>query len=288
VLTRLDHVQIAVRDLDAAARTYTALLGRRPAWLGLGEEGGAANATFRLGNTSLQLVTPRGEGPLGHLARRHLDAEGEGPLALAFETDDAEACAKALRERGVRVADPVAGEDREVSTGEVRRWRAVPIAARAARGIRLFAVENLEDPVARSEPLATPDSVVAGVDHVVVRSRDAEATLAVFGDVLGLRLALDRSFEERGVRLLFFRLAGVTVEVAASLDQAPEPDATDRLWGIAYQVSDLAAAQERLAKLGEFELSEVRAGHKPGTRVCTVRANTHGVATLLIGPDDLG
>ena len=38
------------------------------------------------------------------------------------------------------------------------------------------------------------------------------------GDRLALRLALDRTFEERRVRLLFFRIAGVTVELAASLD----------------------------------------------------------------------
>jgi catechol 2,3-dioxygenase-like lactoylglutathione lyase family enzyme len=286
VLTRLDHIQIAVRDPDAAARIYTALLGQSPAWRGVSEESGAANATFRLGNTSLQLIGPAGAGPLGHLVQRHLDAEGEGPLALAFETDDAEACAKALRERGLRAADPVDAEDREISTGAVRRWRAVPLAARAARGVRLFAVENLEDPVPRSEPTAPPDSLVTGVDHVVVRSRDAEATIGVFGAGLGLRLALDRSFEERRVRLLFFRLAGITVEVAASFDEEPDPGSTDLLWGIAYKVEDVGAARARLSELGEFDVSEVRSGHKPGTRVSTVRASTCGVATLLIGPED--
>jgi catechol 2,3-dioxygenase-like lactoylglutathione lyase family enzyme len=286
VLTRLDQVQIAVRDLDAAARTYTALLGLRPAWRGLSDDVGAANAIFRLGNTSVQLISPAGEGALGHSARRRLEAEGEGPLALAFETDDAEACAKALHERGIRAADPVEGEDREVSSGAVRRWRAVPIVARAVRGIRLFAVEKLEDPVAPSEPEVSPDSLVSGLDHVVIQTRDAEATLAVFGAGLGLRLALDRSFESRGLRLLFFRLAGITVEVAARLDREPEPEATDRLWGVAYRVSDVGAAQRRLAERGGFDVSEVRAGQKPGTSVCTVRAETHGVATLLIGPED--
>jgi catechol 2,3-dioxygenase-like lactoylglutathione lyase family enzyme len=216
VLTRLDHVEIAVRDLEAAERSYAALLGQRPAWRGVCKDLGAANATFRLGNTSVQLISPEGEGALGHLTQRHLDAEGEGPLALAFETDDAESCAKALRERGMRAAEPVEGEDQEVSTGAVRRWRAVPIAARAARGVRLFAVENLEDPMLRSEPEVPPDSLVSGIDHVVVRSRDADATVAVFGAGLGLRLALDRSFDLRCLRLLFFRLAGITIEVAAA------------------------------------------------------------------------
>ena len=40
----------------------------------------------------------------------------------------------------------------------------------------------------------------------------------------------------------------------------------------------------RLAREG-FALSEDRAGHKPGTWVCTLREQTHGVPTLLIGLD---
>jgi catechol 2,3-dioxygenase-like lactoylglutathione lyase family enzyme len=286
VFTRLDHVQVAVRDIEGAARTYATLLGLHPAWRGVSPEVGAANAIFRLGNASIQLISPEGEGALGHMARRHLDAEGEGPLALAFATDDAEACAKALQERGIRTGTPVEGGDRDVASGARRHWRAVPIASRAARGIRLFAVENLDDPVPPSAGEAPADSRVAAIDHVVVQSRDAEATLSVYGAGLGLRLALDRSFESRGVRLLFFRLAGITVEVAARLDEAPRPEAIDRLWGVAYQVEDVRAAQRRLADVGGYEASEVRSGQKPGTDVCTVRANTCGVATLLIGPAD--
>ena len=107
--------------------------------------------------------------------------------------------------------------------------------------------------------------------------------------VRGFETLLRRVFgalPERRLRLLFFRLAGITVEVTASLDEEPDPDSTDQLWGIAYKVEDVGAAQARLSELGEFDVSEVRSGQKPGTRVSTVRANTCGVATLLIGPED--
>ena len=64
----------------------------------------------------------------------------------------------------------------------------------------------------------------------------------------------------------------------------PEPPAdTDSFWGLSWRVPDLDAARERLVECG-FDVSEIRAGRKPGTRVCTVRAPTHGVATLLIQP----
>jgi hypothetical protein len=46
-------------------------------------------------------------------------------------------------------------------------------------------------------------------------------------------------------------------------------------------VPDAEAARERLAAAG-FDVSEVRPGAKPGTRVCTVRREAWGVPTLLI------
>jgi len=112
---------------------------------------------------------------------------------------------------------------------------------------------------------------------------------------LGLRLALDRTFEERGMRLLFFRTGGVTVECAAPLvsnestaliggAERAELARSDRFWGVSYRVANIEAARERVAHQG-FDVSEIRKGNKPGTRVCTVRSETHGVATLLLGPE---
>jgi catechol 2,3-dioxygenase-like lactoylglutathione lyase family enzyme len=285
VLIRLDHVQVAVADLDLAVAAYTELLGLEPAWRGENPGGGSASATFRLGNTSIVLVCETGAGPIGHLVRRHLQEQGEGLLALAFATDDATACARELNERGLRAGEPVEATDRHVESGALRRWKAVPLGTRSARGVRLFAVEYLENPLEPGPFLAPRDSRISGLDHVVVQSPDPEATLGVYGAGLGLRLALDQSFESRGVRLIFFRLAGITLEVAAQLDRPAEPNATDRLWGLAYQVNDVRAARKRLAENPAFDVSEVRRGHKPGTSVCSVRGNTHGVATLLIGPD---
>ena len=50
-----------------------------------------------------------------------------------------------------------------------------------------------------------------------------------------------------------------------------------------WQVADADAARQRIAEAG-FDVSEVRGGNKPGTRVCTVRGEPCGVKTLLIEP----
>jgi len=126
--------------------------------------------------------------------------------------------------------------------------------------------------------------VVQAIDHLVIRTPDPDDAIALYRDRLGIRLALDRSFEQRGVRLIFFRIGGVTLELAARLSPSSDPPAGDELWGAAYQVDDVRAASERIAAAG-FDVSKTRGGNKPGTRVCTVRDGTFGVPTLLIGPD---
>ena len=284
MLTSLDHIVLAVRDLGHATGTYRSLLGREPSWRGRHPSYGTANALFRLENTYLELLAPAGEGPLASHLRAWLDGHGEGPFALAFGTDDADAAAATLRARGVELPDPADGVGRDERTGAERRWRNTFPPASATRGVATIIIEHRSpaDALPAAVPIADDAAAVAACDHVVVQSTDAEASRALYGDVLGLRLALDRKFEDWGVRLMFFRTGHLTVEVAASLAQA-EAAAVDRFWGISWRVPDLDATHARLVAAG-FEVSEIRTGRRPGTRVATVRAETHGVATLIIGP----
>jgi catechol 2,3-dioxygenase-like lactoylglutathione lyase family enzyme len=271
---------IAVRHLDAALERHAALLGRPPSWRGVQPEAGTAGARFRTANSGLALVTPRREGPLGRALAEVLERDGEGLVALAFATADADACAAALRARGIAAGEPRIAEDAD-PRGAVRgRWRSVALPLEATRGVRLLAVEGAEAGSPQGPP--PEPSRVSGLDHVVVTSPAPDAACALYGERLGLRLALDRRFEARGLRILFFRVGGVTVEVVGALDAPAEPALHDRFGGLAWRVGSADAARARLIGAG-FDVSEVRAGFKPGTRVCSVRSDTCGVPTLLIG-----
>lgn len=280
LLTALDHAVIAVADLDAATATYAALYGRQPSWRGSHPDRGTANTLFRLANTYVELLAPAGTGPVGEHLRAHLERQGEGPFALAFATADADACAATLRARGIAATEPATGSGRAAVGGAERAWRTVFLPQADTRGVALFAIEH-RSPADALPPAAisgAPAAAVDGIDHVVVMTADAAAAIALYGERLGLRLAFDRTFTERGVRLLFFRVGGITIELAAPIGAGDGPD---RFWGISYRIADIAAARARLAAAG-FDVSEVRPGHKAGTQVCTVRRETHGVATLLI------
>jgi catechol 2,3-dioxygenase-like lactoylglutathione lyase family enzyme len=283
VITSLDHIVLAVRDLGPATATYRSLLGREPSWRGRHPSYGTANTLFRLENTYLELLAPAGAGPLATHLGAWLDARGEGPFALAFGTDDVDAAAATLRARGIDLPDPADGVGRDERTGAERRWRNTFPPASATRGVAMIVIEHRSaDALPAAAPIAGVAAAVGACDHIVVQSTDGEASRALYGDVLGLRLALDRQFEDWGVRLMFFRTGHLTVEVAASLAQA-EPAATDRFWGISWRVPDIDATHARLSAAG-FDVSAIRTGRRPGTRVATVRAETHGVATLIIGP----
>jgi catechol 2,3-dioxygenase-like lactoylglutathione lyase family enzyme len=278
-LVALDHVIVAVRDLDAAAARYAKLFGRPPSGRGEHPDLGTANASWRLENAYLELLSPVAKGGIADGLRERLERQGDGPLGIAFATRDADATARAFRARGLAASDPVPGHGRDVATGRVGRWRNVYVPAAASRGVLVFAIEYAEH---ATDPMPPParDSIV-GIDHVVVRSDAPDAAIAFYRDALGLRLAVDKSFEQWGARLVFFRVAGTTVEIAAPAKPVADPPPTDSFWGISWRVPDVDAIRARLAGEG-FDVSEVRTGRRPHTRVCTVRAPTCGVATLLI------
>ena len=271
MLTALDHVVIAVRDLDGAAESYARLLGRAASWRGVHPGAGTSNVLFRLENSYLELLSGTGQ--------------GEGLIALAFATDDAKAEAARLQKIGIEASQPSDGEGRESSSGAVRRWRNTFLPTTATRGALLFAIEHLTaaDVLPLAQPTAPAEATVHALDHVVVASDDLESARRLHGEALGLRLALDRRFEARGLRILFFRVGGVTLEVAGPLEPPAAPAAVDRFAGLAYRVADVAAARARLAA-SAFDVSPVRPGAKPGTLVCSVRADTASVPTLLVGP----
>lgn len=107
MLTRIDHVGIAVRDLDAAVDLYTSLFGLTVAGRETNDEQGVREAMLYVadspgGASYVQLLEPLGpETPVG----RFLAARGEGVHHIGYGVADVAASLATLRERGVRLVD---------------------------------------------------------------------------------------------------------------------------------------------------------------------------------------
>jgi catechol 2,3-dioxygenase-like lactoylglutathione lyase family enzyme len=157
------------------------------------------------------------------------------------------------------------------------------IASAATHGAAISVVARSHEAVARSPLLAGTDEAgaVASLDHVVIRSPNPERAVALYAGRLGLSLRLDRT--EWGVRLLFFRCGDLIIEVAHDL-KGGIGDGPDQLWGLSWRVPDIAMAHARL-RAARVDVSDLRVGRRPHTRVFTARSHTAGAPTLMIGPD---
>jgi catechol 2,3-dioxygenase-like lactoylglutathione lyase family enzyme len=279
MITALDHVALAVQELDTAIDGYRRLLGLEPNWIG--GDGGARHAWFQISNMALDVITPHGEGAFGEVIRRHLGKHGEGVWALAFTVADVAEAQKLITRRGVRASLP--GPTRSThDDGRKRYWTTTSLDPEDTAGVQLLLVDppRSGEPWPLSEPTAAEASIVAGLDHVVVRTSHPERAAALYGARLGLDLRLDRANQSWGARQLFFRCGSIVLEVAASLNET-DAQAQDRIEGLAWRVADAAAAHARLSAAA-VDVSEVRAGRKPGTQVFTVRSGVVGAPALMI------
>jgi catechol 2,3-dioxygenase-like lactoylglutathione lyase family enzyme len=276
VITGLDHVVVLTGDINAASAAYQTLLARAPSWQYGG--GGADRVLFTLDNTTIELVAPNGEDDNAQRIRSVLDAQGEGLASICFRTGDIAKMHRRL-DRLTLKPEPVADvESRDAVSNDTMSWKRTRTATETTRGVRLFFLER-----AKERPLSaqTAAGSITAMDHVVVSTSDPERAAALYGARLGLDMALDRSHPDWG-RLMFFRCGDVIVEVTHRSGKSADTS-QDRLSGICWRVADIDATHARLVQAG-VDVSEVRTGRKPGTRVMTVRSGTCGVPTLLVQP----
>ncbi|MFL5297763.1 MAG: VOC family protein [Phenylobacterium sp.] len=258
----LDHVAVAVSDFDGSVDSYRRLLGREPE---LEPRDGADRAWFHLANMALEVIAPSGEGPAGDRLRARLEEAGEGIWIAAFQVDDVAAAARLLSRRGV----------------EVEPYR--DVARVKAAGLD-FVLTPGRIGAPPSPPTGEEAAAVPALDHIVVHTPNPDRALGLYGAKFGLDLRLDRANAQWGARQLFFRCGAAVFEVGASLKAPVTPESLagpDRFGGLAWRVTDPDAAQARIAAAG-FDVSEVRSGRKPRTKVFTVRDAPGGTPTLMI------
>jgi methylmalonyl-CoA/ethylmalonyl-CoA epimerase len=102
VIVEIDHVGIAVHDLDAAVETYGRSLGVEPAHRELVDDQGVEEVLFAVGTSFIQLLGALGpDTPVGtFLAKR-----GPGVHHIAYRVDDVATSLSHLRNEGVRLVD---------------------------------------------------------------------------------------------------------------------------------------------------------------------------------------
>lgn len=113
LFTGIDHVAIAVRDLDAAVDWYGRVFGANVVHREQVERDGVEEALIKVAESYVQLLTPlRDDSPVA----RFLDRRGEGLHHVAYRVDD---CAAALAQAVARGATPIDHVPRPGSRGTI-------------------------------------------------------------------------------------------------------------------------------------------------------------------------
>ncbi len=102
IYQQIDHVGIAVADLDSGIARYQELLGVSPSVRKRMEKDGIDAAMLDLGSTHVELIAPTG--PESAISR-FLEKHGEGMHHVAYRVDDIRAALAQLRGQGARLLD---------------------------------------------------------------------------------------------------------------------------------------------------------------------------------------
>ena len=276
MIETLDHLIIAVQNLDEAEENYKKIFGIPPVWKGTHKELGTANVIFNFKNTYFELLSVNGDGLGADLVNNQLKENGEGMLGLVLGTKDINSTAAILKDKGFPISEVSNGEGKNSQNNEIRKWKNIFLPLELTRGIFSFIIQHTEG----SLPTASnyDKSSINKLDHVVLNTNDADGFINIYRDIFNIRLALDRVIEHWKTRMLFFRLNKTTIEVIEQKNDDANPD---NLWGLAWEVESIKEAHERLTNDG-IEITEVKKGIKENTLVATIKSHTNNVPTLLI------
>ncbi len=272
----LDHLIIAVEDLEKATHNYQIIMGTPPVWTGMHKSLGTSNALFNFQNTYLELLSPTGEGLGADLINHYLKNTGDGLIGMVFATKDINGVYQSLQNHGFPLGEPTDGEGKNSADQKLRKWKNLFLPPDLTRGIFSFVIEHTEGDL--PQPESIEPSSPHKLDHVVINTNDADGFIKIYKDTFNIRLALDKVIEHWQKRMLFFRLNQTTIEVIEQEDDLPPGD---QMWGLAWEVKDIEKAHERMMAEG-IEISPILKGVKEKTLVATIKSHNHNVPTLLI------
>ena len=276
MLSSIDHLIIAVKDINKAEENYRKIFGIEPVWKGEHKALGTSNVIFNFKNTYCELLSANGDGLGASLVDNAIEENGDGLIGIVFGTNNTEESFCKLKKLDYLITEPSEGEGIDINTKKIRKWKNLFLPPELSRGIFSFLIEHTEGALPTLDKY--PKDTVNKLDHVVINTNDADGFINIYRDIFNIRLALDKVIEHWKSRMLFFRLNKTTIEV---IERKNEDTSQDSLWGLAWEVESIEETHKRLTDEG-IDVSPIKDGLKENTLVATIKSHTHNVPTLLI------
>mgnify|MGYP003305511358 CR=1 FL=1 len=122
MIENVDHIIIAVEDLESAEENYTKIFGIEPVWRGFHNELGTSNVLFNFENTYFELLAAKGEGLGAELVKNMIKEKGEVLIGIVFGTKNINQCSSRLKEMGYSISEISDGEGIDGKTNQIRNW----------------------------------------------------------------------------------------------------------------------------------------------------------------------
>lgn len=244
MLTRIDHIMIAVPDLAAGIAQYRRLgFDMREGGVHPGK--GTHNAIAFNTDDYIELVAIRDRAEYEAAAAGSTSADGGlakfvqaggGIRYVAVQSDDLAADVAAMRARGVAVNAPVEGS-RRTPAGLELRWKIATL--RAGHPLPIFFIEHLTPIEARRAQLPGAGPHPNGVQHierVYVVTHDLAGTSAAYAQVLGRPLPQPQRGSVIMADMVVFDLGPGGLCIARPCAQGPAAEALARRGPGVFQV----------------------------------------------------
>ena len=285
----LDHVLIAVRDLNKAAPTFIHNLGFTLTPEGVHPGRGTHNRLIVFGAEYLELIAIRD--PSEAVSRPTMSSflkSREGVYMFALGADDIARATSSLREREVPVGDPQQGSRQGTAVAPGYTWQAAAISADATPGSETFVIQHHQTMEQRYHTASFNPSEhhngAMGVYSLALAVRDAEAASARWSHAFGLKRTALEDIPSRGVRRARIELGRCYLDYLSPLRDGPLTaflnDYGEAPYMLTVKVEKLSHAAALLAESGVPHHDAVT--DSEGSSVVVDPHLTHGVRLRLI------
>ena len=110
MISSIDHLIIAVKDIHDAEENYRKIFGMEPVWKGEHKALGTANVIFNFKNTYCELLSANGDGLGAALVNGAIEEQGDGLIGVVFGTNNIKESCFTLKKSGYLVTEPTEGE----------------------------------------------------------------------------------------------------------------------------------------------------------------------------------
>ena len=143
MINKVDHLIVAVKDIEEAENNFSKLFGAVPVWTGEHPELGTVNSIFNFSNIYFELLASKGEGAGADFVNDRISNQGEGLAGLVLGADRLDLIRKKILDKGYRIGEISDGYARD-NNGNIRKWQNLFLPTSLSRGIFSFLIKHTE------------------------------------------------------------------------------------------------------------------------------------------------